>query len=110
MPLFPPNTASFSTVAPPFWAHSPWPQLHCFSSCSSWKARGKNLLECRGPREARPPVHPEGRGAPCPSCLSDTFQNLHSSACHSMGHPSPAPPQTPDITLACCRAGEKGMT
>ena len=52
----------------------------------------------------------KGVGPPVLPVYSDTFQNLHSLACHTMGHPSPTPHQTPDISLARYRAGEKGMT
>lgn len=61
----PPNTAPFSTVAPPFWLTALWLQLGCLS----WKETGGKEGESarmQGPREA---AHPKGRGAPCPSCL-----------------------------------------
>ena len=34
----------------------------------------------------------KGVGPPILPVYSDTFQNLQSLACHTMGHPSPAPP------------------
>ena len=49
----------------------------------------------QGAQGGRPPVHPEGRGAPCPSCL---FRHIPESALFSLSQHGTSLPRSPTDT------------
>jgi len=72
------------------------PALLFVQAARSWKAKGENLLEHKGPREA---AHPAGVGPPVLPVYPDTFQDPRPLGCHAVRHSSPLPRWTPDTPV-----------